>query len=129
MQACCSHLCSRADTLCLTFLHFALYPLTASLKCSNQHWLHQHCLYADMLERGFPSSASSHTPPLTPQLARHREMTWLCLMVMPPRAQVWLGYQQSLRPCESGLTLNVDLAATAFLQVQARQASGDVQYI
>ena len=37
-------------------------------------------------------------------------------------AQVWLGYQQSLRPCESGLTLNVDLAATAFLQVQARWA-------
>ncbi|KAK9827384.1 hypothetical protein WJX81_005044 [Elliptochloris bilobata] len=33
-------------------------------------------------------------------------------------AEVWLGYQQSLRPCESGLTLNVDLAATAFLQVQ-----------
>lgn len=32
--------------------------------------------------------------------------------------KVWLGYQQSLRPCESGLTLNVDLAATAFLQVQ-----------
>ena len=34
------------------------------------------------------------------------------------RRKVWLGYQQSLRPCESGLTLNVDLAATAFLQVQ-----------
>ena len=82
-----------------------------------------------MLERGSPGSALSHTPPLAPQLARHRELTWLCLMVMPPRAQVWLGYQQSLRPCESGLTLNVDLAATAFLQVQARQAPGDVQCI
>jgi hypothetical protein len=39
------------------------------------------------------------------------------------RAQVWLGYQQSLRPCETGLTLNVDLAATAFLQPQARPCS------
>lgn len=30
-------------------------------------------------------------------------------------AEVWLGYKQSLRPCENGLTLNVDTAATAFL--------------
>lgn len=30
--------------------------------------------------------------------------------------QVWLGYKQSLRPCENGLTLNIDVAATAFLQ-------------
>jgi len=29
--------------------------------------------------------------------------------------QVWLGYKQSLRPCENGLTLNIDVAATAFL--------------
>ena len=50
--------------------------------------------------------------------------SWSCR-----RAQVWLGYQQSLRPCESGLTLNVDLAATAFLQVQARQPSGDVSKV
>ncbi|KAK9804830.1 hypothetical protein WJX72_007669 [[Myrmecia] bisecta] len=32
--------------------------------------------------------------------------------------EVWLGYQQSLRPTESGLTLNVDIAATAFLEAQ-----------
>lgn len=32
--------------------------------------------------------------------------------------QVWLGYQQSLRPSQGGLTLNVDLAATAFLEPQ-----------
>lgn len=32
--------------------------------------------------------------------------------------QVWLGYQQSLRPCQGGLSLNVDIAATAFLEVQ-----------
>ena len=32
--------------------------------------------------------------------------------------QVWLGYQQSLRPSEKGLTLNVDVAATAFLEQQ-----------
>lgn len=32
--------------------------------------------------------------------------------------QVWLGYQQSLRPAEKGLTLNVDIAATAFLEQQ-----------
>lgn len=32
--------------------------------------------------------------------------------------QAWIGYQQSLRPCESGLTLNVDLACTAFIQEQ-----------
>ena len=31
--------------------------------------------------------------------------------------QVWLGYQQSLRPTQGGLLLNVDLAATAFLEV------------
>ena len=33
-------------------------------------------------------------------------------------AQVWLGYNQSLRPTEVGLTLNIDMAATAFLEVQ-----------
>ena len=33
-------------------------------------------------------------------------------------AQVWLGYNQSLRPAELGLTLNIDMAATAFLEVQ-----------
>jgi hypothetical protein len=32
--------------------------------------------------------------------------------------QVWLGYKQSLRPCENGLTLNIDVAATAFLSPQ-----------
>ena len=32
--------------------------------------------------------------------------------------QVWLGYSQSLRPTLSGLTLNIDMAATAFLEVQ-----------
>ena len=31
--------------------------------------------------------------------------------------QVWLGYQQSLRPVQGSLSLNVDLAATAFLEV------------
>ena len=31
---------------------------------------------------------------------------------------MWLGYQQSLRPCQAGLTLNVDIAATAFLEEQ-----------
>ena len=32
--------------------------------------------------------------------------------------QVWLGYQQSLRACEMGLTLNVDVASTAFIEPQ-----------
>ena len=31
---------------------------------------------------------------------------------------MWLGYNQSLRPAQVGLTLNVDMAATAFLEVQ-----------
>ncbi|RMZ53214.1 hypothetical protein APUTEX25_005203, partial [Auxenochlorella protothecoides] len=31
-------------------------------------------------------------------------------------AEVWLGYQQSLRPCQTGLALNVDMAATAVLE-------------
>ena len=31
-------------------------------------------------------------------------------------AQVWLGYQQSLRPCQVGLAINVDIACTAFLE-------------
>ena len=35
-----------------------------------------------------------------------------------PVLQVWLGYQQSLRPSQGGLTLNVDMAATAFLEPQ-----------
>ncbi|KAK9915065.1 hypothetical protein WJX75_004310 [Coccomyxa subellipsoidea] len=30
--------------------------------------------------------------------------------------KVWLGYQQSLRPSQGGLTLNMDMAATAFLE-------------
>lgn len=32
--------------------------------------------------------------------------------------QVWLGYQQSLRVSEMGLTLNVDVASTAFVEAQ-----------
>eukprot|EP00887_Chlorella_sp_A99_P007698 scaffold20.g7698.t1 len=31
-------------------------------------------------------------------------------------AEVWLGYQQSLRPCQTGLALNVDMVATAMLE-------------
>jgi hypothetical protein len=30
--------------------------------------------------------------------------------------QVWLGYHQSLQSTQSGLTINVDTAATAFLE-------------
>ena len=33
-------------------------------------------------------------------------------------AQVWIGYNQSLRPCQSGLTLNMDITAAAFLEGQ-----------
>jgi Argonaute linker 1 domain len=33
-------------------------------------------------------------------------------------SKVWLGYQQSLRACEMGLTLNVDVASTAFIEEQ-----------
>ena len=29
---------------------------------------------------------------------------------------MWLGYQQSLRPCQTGLMLNIDVAATAFIE-------------
>ena len=32
--------------------------------------------------------------------------------------QVWLGFSQSLRACETGLTLNVDVASTAFVTAQ-----------
>jgi hypothetical protein len=35
-----------------------------------------------------------------------------------PVLQVWLGYQQSLRPSQAGLTLNMGMAATAFLEHQ-----------
>ncbi len=31
---------------------------------------------------------------------------------------VWIGYNQSLRPCQSGLTLNMDITAAAFLEGQ-----------
>ncbi|KAK9837636.1 hypothetical protein WJX74_001800 [Apatococcus lobatus] len=31
-------------------------------------------------------------------------------------AEAWLGFRQSLRPSQGGLTLNVDIAATAFLK-------------
>ncbi|KAK9811199.1 hypothetical protein WJX73_009529 [Symbiochloris irregularis] len=33
-------------------------------------------------------------------------------------AEVWLGYQQSLRACQMGLSLNVDTASTVFLAPQ-----------
>ena len=32
--------------------------------------------------------------------------------------QVWIGYNQSLRPSQSGLTLNMDITAAAFLEGQ-----------
>ena len=34
------------------------------------------------------------------------------------QSQVWIGYNQSLRPCQSGLTLNMDITAAAFLEGQ-----------
>lgn len=33
-------------------------------------------------------------------------------------AEVWVGYSQSLRPSQGGLTLNIDMACTAFLERQ-----------
>ena len=30
----------------------------------------------------------------------------------------WIGYNQSLQPCQSGLTLNMDITAAAFLEGQ-----------
>lgn len=33
-------------------------------------------------------------------------------------AEVWLGFSQSLRACATGLTLNVDVASTAFVSAQ-----------
>ena len=33
-------------------------------------------------------------------------------------SKVWLGYQQSLQPVHMGLSLDVDLATTAFLEEQ-----------
>ncbi|PRW57108.1 argonaute 1 [Chlorella sorokiniana] len=47
-------------------------------------------------------------------------------------AEVWLGYQQSLRPCQTGLALNVDMAATAMLEPMElidymHEKIGDVQ--
>ena len=32
--------------------------------------------------------------------------------------QMWLGYNQSVRPCQSGLTLNVDMTFAAFVKAQ-----------
>ncbi|DBA81155.1 TPA: Protein argonaute-3 [Trebouxia sp. C0005] len=32
--------------------------------------------------------------------------------------QVWIGYNQSLRPCQSGLTFKMDITAAAFLEGQ-----------
>ena len=32
--------------------------------------------------------------------------------------QVLIGYKQSLRPCQSGITLNMDITAAAFLEGQ-----------
>ena len=40
-----------------------------------------------------------------------------CVSVTPC-LQVWIGYNQSLRPCQSGLTLNMDITAAAFLEGQ-----------
>ena len=48
-----------------------------------------------------------HLTPTTPLLTS----TVLCL-------QVWIGYNQSLRPCQTGLTLNMDITAAAFLEGQ-----------
>ncbi|EFN55085.1 hypothetical protein CHLNCDRAFT_134979 [Chlorella variabilis] len=47
-------------------------------------------------------------------------------------AEVWLGYQQSLRPCQTGLALNIDMAATAMLEASELtdymyEKIGDVQ--
>ncbi len=50
--------------------------------------------------------------------ACHAAVSKLDYLSLSAAVQVWLGYQQSLRPSQGGLTLNVDLAATAFLQPQ-----------
>ncbi len=46
----------------------------------------------------------------------HTDETAIWLTMQRTPLQVWLGYQQSLRPCQTGLLLNMDVAATAFIE-------------
>jgi hypothetical protein len=36
-------------------------------------------------------------------------------MQLPGGAEAWAGYRQAVKPCQFGLSFNIDLAATAFL--------------
>ncbi len=46
-------------------------------------------------------------------------MAFLCISLhCSGIVQVWIGYNQSLQPCQSGLTLNMDITTTAFLEGQ-----------
>lgn len=36
-------------------------------------------------------------------------------MRLPGGAEAWAGYRQAVKPCQLGLSFNIDLAATAFL--------------
>jgi hypothetical protein len=36
-------------------------------------------------------------------------------MRLPGGVEAWAGYRQAVKPCQFGLSFNIDLAATAFL--------------
>ena len=63
-----------------------------------------------------------------PQRSRNVLFTQLLSLDILVALQVWIGYNQSLRPCQSGLTLNTDITAAAFLEGQPmlRLISGTV---
>ena len=57
-----------------------------------------------------------HTPCAAPKSckAKFTALSTVALAAL----QMWVGYNQSVRPCQSGLTLNVDITFAAFVKAQ-----------
>jgi hypothetical protein len=101
----------QSSVLSLTTLSHHTYVMNASAKDNTV------CLSFSLVPGGLGKlqheqkccfvAEISHGIPL------HQPTKQRCVIV-----QVWIGYNQSLRPCHSGLTLNMDITAAAFLEGQ-----------
>ena len=58
-----------------------------------------------------------HMPCATPKSCKVAKCTALYAVALAA-LQMWVGYNQSVRPCQSGLTLNVDITFAAFVKAQ-----------
>lgn len=62
-----------------------------------------------------PTTARDNTLVIGSSLFFHVPSDGSLHMRLPGGVEAWAGYRQAVKPCQFGLSFNIDLAATAFL--------------